>query len=112
MTLSNPKLVLEWTILPGGRPALAFDKETWIVYEETAAPRGQTAQQIITASVAAALGPILVDNYSRPAIAEVAPDRDAIRAKLVELIRRAAGQGINIQALIYEALEIADVESP
>lgn len=39
-------------------------------------------------------------------------DKDAIRVKLVELIRRAAEQGIDIQALIYEALEIADVEPP
>jgi len=39
-------------------------------------------------------------------------DKNAIRAKLVELIRRAAEQGIDIEALIHEALEIADVEPP
>jgi hypothetical protein len=39
-------------------------------------------------------------------------DKDSIRAKLVELIRRAAEQGIDIQVLIYEALDIADVEPP
>ena len=37
-------------------------------------------------------------------------DKHVIRAKLVELISRAAEQGIDIEALIYEALEIADVE--
>ena len=105
MTPINPKLVLEWTVQPDGRPALAFDKETWLVYEETAAPRGQTAQQMITASVAAALGPILVDNYSRSTI-----DRDAIREKLVEFIRLAAERGIDIESVFYKALDIADVE--
>jgi hypothetical protein len=39
-------------------------------------------------------------------------DKDTIRAKLVELIHRAAEHGIDIEALIYEALEIADVEPP
>lgn len=41
------KLALEWIMLPDGRPALAFAKPTWRVYEETAATRGQTAQQMI-----------------------------------------------------------------
>ena len=39
-------------------------------------------------------------------------DKDAIRAQLVELIRQAAEQGIDIGTLIHEALEIADVEPP
>lgn len=39
-------------------------------------------------------------------------DKNTIRAKLVELIRRAAENGIDIEALIYEALDIADVEPP
>lgn len=111
------KLTLEWVMLTDGRPALAFDKPTWLVYEEAAATRQQTAQQMITASVVAAIGPILADNYSRsPKEAPITTelwqpvDKNAIRARLVELIRRAAGQGIDIEALIHEALEIADVE--
>jgi hypothetical protein len=101
----NPKLVLEWATLSDGRPALAFDKATWLVYEETAATRGQTAQQMITASVAAALGPILANNDSRPAL-----DRNAIRAKLVEFTLLATARGIDIESVFYEALGIADVE--
>ena len=46
-------------------------------------------------------------NEPRPAI-----DRNAIRDKLVELIRAASEQGIDIERLIYEALDIADVEPP
>ena len=38
-------------------------------------------------------------------------DKDAIRDKLVELIRLAAAHGIDIEPLIYETLDIADVES-
>jgi hypothetical protein len=56
---------VEWTILPDGRPALAFDMLTWLAYERLAAERNQTPQQMITASVDFCLGPILVDNYSR-----------------------------------------------
>jgi hypothetical protein len=41
----SKKLVLEWVIFHDGRPALAFDKPTWLVYEETAATGGQTAQE-------------------------------------------------------------------
>ncbi len=41
-----------------------------------------------------------------------APDKDTIRAKLVEMIRLAADHSIDIEALIYEALDIADLESP
>jgi hypothetical protein len=105
------KLSLEWVILPDGRPALAFDKPTWIIYEETAAPRRQTAQQMITASVVAALGPILVDHYSRPANDLRQPiSKDTICAQLVQLICLAGGHGIDIEALIHEALDIADVE--
>ena len=37
-------------------------------------------------------------------------DKDAIRVKLVKLIRQAAEHGIDIEALIYEAFAIADVE--
>jgi hypothetical protein len=37
-------------------------------------------------------------------------DKDAIRAKLVQMIRLASAHGIDIEALIYEALDIADVE--
>jgi hypothetical protein len=59
------KLSVEWTILPDGRPALAFDPPTWLAYQQMAAERNQTAQQMITASVVGCLGPILVDNYSR-----------------------------------------------
>lgn len=109
--MTAPHLVLEWVILPDGRPALAFDKPTWLVYEETAATRRQTAQQMITASVVAAIGPILVDHYSRANDLRQPLDKAAIRAKLVELIRLAAQHGIDIQALIFEALDIADVES-
>jgi hypothetical protein len=117
ISLITGNLSLEWIMLPNGRPALAFDKPTWKVYEDAAATRRQTAQQMITASVAAAIGPILADHYSRPpkeghmtAELRQPTDKAAIRAKLVELILRAAGQGIDIEALIHEALEIADVE--
>ena len=114
--LRAKQLSLEWIILPEGRAALAFDKPTWLAYEEIAATRSQTAQQMITASVVAAIGPILVDHYSRPEGNEpvtdrrAAPDKDTIRAKLVEMIRLAAEYGIDIEMLIYEALDIADVE--
>jgi hypothetical protein len=59
------KLVLEWITLSDGRPALAFEKPTWLIYEETAAGRNQSAQQMITAAVVGSIGPILIDNYSR-----------------------------------------------
>ena len=66
MTTPPPnKLSIGWGILPDGRRALAFDEPTWLIYEEMAAERGQTAKQMITASVVSCLGPILVDNYSR-----------------------------------------------
>ena len=58
----SEKLALEWIMLIDGRPALAFAKPTWQAYEATAATRSQTAQQLITVSVAAAIGPNLVDN--------------------------------------------------
>jgi hypothetical protein len=58
------KLSLEWVILADGRPALAFDKPTWAIYEEVAAARDQTAQQLIVTAVAAAFGPIILDNYA------------------------------------------------
>jgi hypothetical protein len=113
----STKLAVEWAILPDGRAALAFNKQTWLVYEETAATRGQTAQQMITASVVAALGPILVDNYSRSSQdTHITNDprqpieKDAIRANLVKLLRRASEHGIDCEGLIYEALDIADVE--
>ena len=73
---------------------------------------------MISASVVAAIGPILVDHYSHPEGNEpvtnrrAAPDKDTIRAKLVEMIRLAADHSIDIEALIYEALDIADLESP
>ena len=104
------KLSVEWVILPDGRPALAFDKPTWLIYEKAAAARRQTAQQMITASVAAAIGPILVDHYSHASDLRPPIDKNAIRAKLVELTRLAAAHGIDIEALIYEALDVADVD--
>jgi hypothetical protein len=117
------KLSLEWVILADGCPALAFDKPTWAIYEQAATARGQTAQHMIAASVAAAFGHIIADNYaanrrqdsmdaSMTSDLRQPIDRDAIRVKLVELIRRAAEHGIDIDALIYEALDIADVEPP
>jgi hypothetical protein len=39
-------------------------------------------------------------------------DKSAIRARLVELIRLAKEHGIDIEGLMYEALEIADMEPP
>jgi hypothetical protein len=117
------KLSLEWVILADGCPSLAFDKPTWAIYEQAATERGQTAQQMIAASVAAALGQVIADNYaanrrqdSMDAIMtndlRQPIDRNTIRTTLVELIRRAAEHGIDIEALIYEALDIADVEPP
>lgn len=117
------KLSLEWVILANGCPALAFDKLTWAIYEQVATERGQTAQHMIAASVAAAFGHIIADNYAANRRQDAMDasmtndlrqpiDKDAIRVKLVELIRRAAEHGIDIGALIYEALDIADVEPP
>jgi hypothetical protein len=117
------KLSLEWVILADGCPALAFDKPTWAIYEQAATERGQTAQHMIAASVAAAFGHIIADNYAANRRQDAMDasmtsdlrqpiDRDAIRVKLVELIRWAAEEGIDIDALIYEALDIADVEPP
>jgi hypothetical protein len=120
---SKGKLSLEWVILADGCPALAFDKPTWATYEQAAGARGQTAQHMIAASVAAAFGQVIADNYaanrqedSMDAIMtnelRQPIDRNTIRAKLVELIRHAGGHGVDIEALIYEALDIADVEPP
>jgi hypothetical protein len=117
------RLSLEWVILANGCPALAFDKPTWAIYEQTATERGQTAQHMIAASVAAAFGHIIADNYAANRRQDAMDasmtndlrqpiDKNTIRAKLVELIRRAAEHGIDIAALIYEALDIADVEPP
>jgi hypothetical protein len=117
------KLSLEWVILANGCPALAFDKPTWAIYEQVATERGQSAQHMIAASVAAAFGQIIADNYaanrrqdSMDAIMtndlQQPIDKDMICIKLVELIRRAAEHGIDIEALIYEALAIADAEPP
>jgi hypothetical protein len=117
------KLSLEWVLLANGCPALAFDKPTWAIYEQAATERGQTAQHMIAASVAAAFGHIIADNYAanrrQDAMDAIMTsnlrqpiDKDAIRVKLVELIRRAADQGIDIGALIYEAIDIADVDPP
>lgn len=64
MPTAPKKLSLEWVMLPDGRPALAFEPDTWTVFEETAQARGQSAQQMISTSVAAGLAPILVDNYA------------------------------------------------
>ena len=58
------KLSLEWVILSDGYPALAFDKPTWVIYEQAAAERGQTAQHMIAASVAAAFGHVIADSYA------------------------------------------------
>jgi|SRR5271166_6557584 len=96
------KLSLEWVILANGCPALAFDKATWAIYEQAAAERGQTAQHMIAASVAAAFGPIIADNYaanrrhdSMDAILtndlQQPIDKDMIRTKLVEIICLATG---------------------
>jgi hypothetical protein len=117
------KLSLEWVILSNGCPALAFDKPTWAIYEQAATERGQTAQHMIAASVAAAFGHIIADNYAANRRQDSMDammtndlqqpiDKDAIRTKLVELIRRTAEHGVDIEALIYEALAIADVEPP
>jgi hypothetical protein len=117
------KLSLEWVILSNGCPALAFDKPTWAIYEQAATERGQTAQHMIAASVAAAFGHIIADNYAANRRQDAMDammtndlqqpiDKDAIRTKLVELIRRTAEHGVDIEALIYEALAIADVEPP
>jgi hypothetical protein len=78
---------------------------------------------MIAASVAAAFGQVIADNYaanrrhdSMDAIMtnglRQPIDKNTIHTKLVELIRRAAEHGIDIKALIYEALDIADVEPP
>jgi hypothetical protein len=115
------KLSLEWVILSDGHPALAFDKPTWAIYEQAAAERGQTAQHMIAASVAAAFGHVIADSYAanrrQDSMDSIMTndlrqpiDKDAIRVKLVKLIRQAAEHGIDIEALIYEALAIADVE--
>jgi len=37
---------------------------------------------------------------------------NAIRAKLIELVRLAAAHGIRIEPLMYEALDICDAEPP
>ena len=116
------KLSLEW-VIADGCPALAFDKPTWALYEQAAAERGQTAQHMIAASVAAAFGPIIADNYAtnRPQDSMDAImsndlrqpiDKNAIRTKLVKLLHLAAEHSIDIESLIYEALDIADVEPP
>ena len=59
------KLTLEWVLLSNGCPALAFDKPTWAIYEQAAGERGQTAQYMIAASVAAAFGPIIGKRSAR-----------------------------------------------
>jgi hypothetical protein len=108
------KLSLEWVILTDGCPALAFDKPTWAIYEQAAGARGQTAQHMIAASVAAAFGHVIADNYAANRREDATDaimtndlrqpiDKNTIRAKLVELIQRAAEHGVDIEALIYEA---------
>src|SRR5271166_4689519 len=100
------KLSLEWVILANGCPALAFDKATWAIYEQAASERGQTAQHMIAASVAAAFGQVIADNYaanrrqdSMDAIMtndlRQPIDKNTIRTTLVELIRRAAEHGFD-----------------
>ena len=64
MNTPTNKLSVEWVIFPDGRPALAFEKPTWQIYEDMAARLGKTAQQMITASVVGCLGPIVIDNYN------------------------------------------------
>jgi len=116
------KLSLEW-VLANGCPALAFDKPTWALYEQAAGERGQTAQHMIAASVAGAFGLIIADNYAanrrQDSMAAIMTsdlrqpiDKNTIRAKLVELIRLAAEGGFDIEGLMHEALDIADVEPP
>jgi hypothetical protein len=98
--LRAKQLSLEWNILRDGRAALVFDKPTWLAYEETAATRGQTAQQMISASVVSAIGPILVDHYSHPEANEpvtnrrAAPDKVSwARVSRATRLRRSTGKG-------------------
>jgi hypothetical protein len=49
---TDRKLTLEWVQQPDGSRALVFDAKTWTVFDSANTAKGETAQHVISASVA------------------------------------------------------------